>query len=407
MTATSCNASHSRRHIAQNFVVIWMDSGIDQFGDDHRNTLTQLRSIVNDVNIFTQRDECIDFVTEVEDIKVFLIVENTIDREVVPLIHDIPQLDAIYVFCDNKVGHEQWAKEWAKVKGIHTETKSICESLQQAVQQFNRDSIALSFVTMDEQSSDQNLDRLDPSFMYTRIFKEILLQMKHEKQSIKDFTTYCRNGDYGSPNTVDRFENEYSDKSAIWWYTFPSFIYSMLNGALRMLQADSIIKMGFFICDLHYQVTQLFQQQVGNYHEQPFTVYRGQGLSSSDFEKLQKTKGGLVSFNNFLSTSKDQEVSLGFAHAALTLTDMVGILFKIIIDPSTSSTPFASITEVSCFQEEEILFSMHTVFRIGEITKIDSYSSLYQVELKLTTDDDKQLRTLTYRIAEEVHKCPT
>jgi tetratricopeptide (TPR) repeat protein len=103
-----------------------------------------------------------------------------------------------------------------------------------------------------------------------------------------------------------------------------------------------------------------------------------------------------------LSTSKLREVSLGFAQGILGKSDIVGILFKISVDPSTSSAPFACIQAVSFFQtEEEILFSTHTVFRIGEITKIDNNSSLYQVELKFTADDDQQLRTLTNRIREE------
>jgi tetratricopeptide (TPR) repeat protein len=67
-----------------------------------------------------------------------------------------------------------------------------------------------------------------------------------------------------------------------------------------------------------------------------------------------------------------------------------------------SSAPFASIREVSHFQtEEEVLFSMHTVFRIGEITRIDNNISLYQVELTLTSDDDQQLYILTERNREE------
>jgi lipopolysaccharide biosynthesis regulator YciM len=82
---------------------------------------------------------------------------------------------------------------------------------------------------------------------------------------------------------------------------------------------------------------------------------------------------------------------------------MVGILFKMTIDPSVSSAPFVSIRDVSFFQTEaEILFSMHTVFRIGEIKNMDNKNSLHQVDLKLTADDDQELRTLTQRIREEV-----
>jgi tetratricopeptide (TPR) repeat protein len=177
----------------------------------------------------------------------------------------------------------------------------------------------------------------------------------------------------------------------------------MLNRALRMLDVDTIINMNFFIRDLHQQIQELYQKQISTYHGKPFAVYRGQGLLKTDFEKLMKSKNGLMSFNNFLSASTEREVSLGFAQGALTKTNMIGILFKMTIDPSISSAPFASIQEVSYYQRrEEILFSMHTVFRIGEINKIDNNDLLYQVDLKLTADDDQQLRTFTERIREEV-----
>ncbi|CAF1436134.1 unnamed protein product [Rotaria sordida] len=45
---------------------------------------------------------------------------------------------------------------------------------------------------------------------------------------------------------------------------------------------------------------------------------------------------------------------------------------------------------------------MHTVFRIDEVRKLDKKSPFYQVDLKLTSDDDQQLRQLTDRIREEV-----
>jgi tetratricopeptide (TPR) repeat protein len=176
----------------------------------------------------------------------------------------------------------------------------------------------------------------------------------------------------------------------------------MLNQALRTMDGEIIIIMGFFIRELHYQIEQLHQQQLDSYHGQPFTVYRGQGLSETDFDKLLKTKRGLLSFNNFLSTSKKYEVSLTFAKKASAKTDTIGIFFKISINPTVSSASFAAIQEASYFKkEEEVLFSMHTVFRIGAINKIENTNCLYEVELTLTADDDQQLRTVTNHIREE------
>jgi tetratricopeptide (TPR) repeat protein len=401
-TTASSDNTRTRQRIVQNFLLIWLDTKLDQSKKECQNIVVQLRNVINEVIIFTERDECIDFLTDVRDMKIFLIIEGALCQQILPLIHDIPQLDAVYILCKNKSRYEQWAEAWIKVKGVHTEITPICESLQQVVQQCNQNSIALSFVTVGEGASNQNLNQLEPSFMYTQIFKEILLDMKYEEQSIRDFTAYCRNGWHGSSSNITRFENEYNAKSAIWWYTYPSFISSLLNDALRWLESDTIIKMGFFIHDLHRQIEKLHRKQVHNYRGKSFVVYRGQGLSTADFEKLLKTKGGLMSFNNFLSTSQRLDVSLDFARIALTTDDTVGIVFEMFIDPSVSSTPFAAIQNVSYFNtEQEILFSMHTVFRIGEIKRIHKDNPLYQVELRLTSDDDGELRTLTERIREE------
>ena len=91
-----------------------------------------------------------------------------------------------------------------------------------------------------------------------------------------------------------------------------------------------------------------------------------------DFDQLVKMKGGLLSFNNFLSTSLDRQVSEGFAFETIETSSLIGILFVMKIDPSISSTPFANIRCVSASQtEENILFSIYSVFRIEQIKQID------------------------------------
>ena len=67
-----------------------------------------------------------------------------------------------------------------------------------------------------------------------------------------------------------------------------------------------------------------------------------------------------------------------------------------------SSTPFANVESVSYYEgEQEILFSMHSIFRIGQVTKIDDNDRLWQVDLTLTIDNDPQLHALTDSIREE------
>ena len=65
------------------------------------------------------------------------------------------------------------------------------------------------------------------------------------------------------------------------------------------MEIDFIIKTGFFVRDLHEQIARLHSEQYNN-HSISFTVYRGQGLSEIDLNRMKKTKGGLLSFNNLV-----------------------------------------------------------------------------------------------------------
>jgi tetratricopeptide (TPR) repeat protein len=115
------------------------------------------------------------------------------------------------------------------------------------------------------------------------------------------------------------------------------------------------------------------------------------------------TQGGLLSFNNFLSSSKNRNVSFNFAQRTMATSNLMGVLFVIKIETSISATPFAKIRDVSAYQaEEEILFSMHSVFRIEEVKQLDGNNRLWQVELTLTSDNDPQLLDLTEYMSKEI-----
>ena len=393
----------------QNFLLIWLDKNIDEKNADCRNTMTQLRRAVNSINTYTDGKQCVEFLEKMVEEKACMVISGSLGEDVVPRVHNMSQVDSIFIFCSNKKYHEGWTKEWPKVKGVFTEIGSICEALKKAAQQCEQDSMAISFVATSGDTSKKNLDQLPPSFMYTQILKEILLSITFEQQHINEFVQYCREAlteNEDELKNVKKFERQYREQTTIWWYTFECFLYPMVNRTLRLLEADMIVTMGFFIVDLHRQIEQLHQEQFGDHHSGArFIVYRGQGLSKADFEQMSQNKGGLICFNNFLSTSKDGNVSLCFAHGAIANPEMMGVLFIMTIDPTQSSTPFASITDVGYFKktEDEVLFSMHTVFRIDEITPMDGNNRLFQVKLTLTSDNDTDLRVLTDRIREETY----
>ena len=172
------------------------------------------------------------------------------------------------------------------------------------------------------------------------------------------------------------------------------------------MDVDIIIQMGFFLCDLHRDITKLHSTQFhGQTSSQSFIVYRGQSLSQIDFNQLTQNQGGLLAFNNFLSTSKNRKTSLKFIKRNLGKIKFVSILFVMRIDPLIQSTSFADVAGISPIgTEEEILFSMHSVFRIDKIKQLPDNNQIWEAELTLTDDNDPRLHELSETIQKETSR---
>ena len=397
----------AKQRILQNNRLIWVDVNIREDDAHTKHTLEQLRTTVHQIDLFTQIDQCLQFLHKVKNEQVLIITSGSLGPKLSEKTHHLRQVVAIYIFCGNPDRHRSWATKWSKIRGVYNRIKPICEALQKAVKQTNEDLTPMSFITRSANSeggSTDNLNRLEPSFMYTTLFKRILLNMEHTDDERKAIVKFCRTQYADQPKElalVEEFNRDYRPDRAIWWYTRHGFTYQLLNRALRLLESDIIVDMGFFIHDLHRQLEQLHREQFYAHHDQPLTLYRGQALSNDDFTKLQKSRGGLLAFNSFLSTSTLKSVSLDFARQNSTRENMVGIFFVMTIDPNIPSATFADIKKHSHYENEgEILFSMHTVFRIDNVLRLGE--RLFEVRVTLTGDDDPELRQLTNRMEKDI-----
>ena len=405
---------HPRRteaeEIIQNFVLIWLDEKIEESDNDYLNSIKKLRQTVKTIEIFHNTNECIDYMTKLKNVKSFLICSGSSCESAVPRIHNIDQIYVIYVFCRKKSKYEEWAKDWSKIKGVFVDIDSICGSVRQTARLCDEDSIEITAAP--------SLNQIEPSFMYTQLFKEIVLKINFdEKKSVHDLAEYAREK-CPDDEIIDEFDREYGtnmdeDNKPIWWYTRECFLYHMLNKALGTLQVETLLKMGFFICDLHQNIKRLHfkrfnQQQIQDDSTKvKLTVYRGKTMTKKDFQDKIK-EGGLMSFNNFLSTSEKRDIAIkfiseGLEHAADK--NKIGVLFKMTVHQSTPSAFFARIKEVSYYKkEEEILFSTHTIFRIQYIKQIhENDMTISQVKLTLTNEnDDQELNRLTEHYRTEI-----
>ncbi len=262
----------ARSRTIQDFVLIWLDPDMDESNDACRNSITQLQQILSSISVFNNTDRCIDFLTDIKYETVFMVVSDAFCETTISFVHQMSQLESLYVLCKNESTCKIDVKQWSKVRGVYTQMNQICEAVKISARQCDRNSILFSVITCSD-ASNENLNQLDQSFMYSQVLKEILLEIKFNQQSLKDFVTYCHESKCAESSSIDRFYQEYHCHSPIWWYTSPFFVYYMLNRALRTQEIDTIIKMGFFVSDLHRHIEKLHSDQSSNYQMQSLILY--------------------------------------------------------------------------------------------------------------------------------------
>lgn len=102
----------------QSFVLYWLDAEVNK--SEHNKTVQkQLRKIVKQLNTFDDPIQCrlmIESFNQREPL--ILIVSGRMGQTIVSEIHHLSQLLSIYVYCQDKPLHEQWARDYFKVNSF-------------------------------------------------------------------------------------------------------------------------------------------------------------------------------------------------------------------------------------------------------------------------------------------------
>ncbi|UJR08844.1 hypothetical protein I4U23_013098 [Adineta vaga] len=138
------SVTHPRR-LVQNFVLIWLDSSFDESTDAHQTNIFHLRRIVNTIHLFTNIEQCRSFLNELQNAKAFLIISGVLGRTGIPIIHEMSQLDSIYILCHIKYIHRQWIKQFSKIKEVYTTIPAISISFTRHAVHTNPNSIGIIF----------------------------------------------------------------------------------------------------------------------------------------------------------------------------------------------------------------------------------------------------------------------
>ena len=95
------------------------------------------------------------------------------------------------------------------------------------------------------------------------------------------------------------FIKSYSATRALHCYTCDSFLYRILNQALRTKDLRGLLAFRMVILDLEQQIAVLHEQQYSML-KNSFTVFRGQGMSIDELQTIRDQIGGLYLIENVL-----------------------------------------------------------------------------------------------------------
>lgn len=387
----------NQRRYVESLIIVWLDVKIDPI-NSQAAIIKQLQTISSYVETFDNPDACLDFMANLSNERVLFIVSDSVDLCVRATIQSLYVVMAMYIWSSlTNSTDEHGSSSTRKVKGIYVDMNELVERIKYDLHRIEHNLIEFNILNKSDISEprSKDIDHQEYRFMHIQLLKDIF--SKFQDNNTSEFAAYCKKIYVGESaqilNMINEFERDYEADKAIWWYTRETFLYKLLNKALRTEHVETLYHMRTFIRHLNQQLTHLCPMGDPNQSGSILTLYRGQRMSIAEFEKLKNNEGGLLSVTNFFSTSRVRE--LAFFYAGQSDDETVAIVFEVTVhlDQKISSS-FACIERFSRFGEDEHewLFSMGTVFRIVKIELLDD---IWYINLTPTNDQDETLEKLT------------
>ena len=350
----------------ETFSLIWLDAEVNN-DEGNKQTQAKLRQIINHLDVFNDQFQCEQYICSIsaED-RIVLIVSGRLGREIVPRIHSLRQISSIYVYCQDRKANEKWAQHFPKVKHIIVDLDVLINKIRsyQNVRGCNRIEEPCPLKIHTNGIGRTTLE-LNGQFAYTLLLIDGLIRLKSQANDRDVLVSFCKN-EYKKNavelKIIEEFAKNYKEQNALWWYTRESFLYRMLNKALRVHNVHVLYLFRFVIRDIYQRLKE-------NQCQTPITVYRGQLMSPEEVRALQQSTGSVISMTSFFSTTTDMEQVMPFLINPDADQSLCRVLFTVRADPSkVKSLPFAIIKQFSFApHESEVLFMAGCVFRLNRI----------------------------------------
>ncbi|UJR37022.1 hypothetical protein I4U23_029729 [Adineta vaga] len=389
------------RHV-EKFLLYWLDENMDT-SDHNRRIRKELRSIINHCETFDGLPLCQERIQTSEDKQLILIVSGRLALQIIPEIHHLQHLSAIYIYCMNKDTYIHLINQYSKVKDVINDENELLDRIESDKirrVQFESEISYNIYVNINEPSP--STSRLQEHFIHSLILIDSLLRLDDSLKQDKNFKLTCEKSlkHYKIQSKMIKTFDNYIAKKALWWYTRDTFLYEKIYNALLEENIDEMLSCRSVIRAMYDQLKQ-------NQYQSSIRLYYAKIMNIREVEYLKQSVNGLLSLTNFLSTNSNcAKVQQVINNRKIGYYDC-RVLFSINVQNDVKARkPFAAIDKLSGFIEEgEFLFMIGSIFRLIDVDIKIIHETMYTrdtvvtVQMELCSEKDPQVQSIYESVA--------
>ncbi|CAF3483877.1 unnamed protein product [Rotaria sp. Silwood1] len=370
----------------EGITLIWFDSSIGS-NEDTKQTQKELREINNFIVFPTEEQAAVNYIKSITKEKIFLVTSGHCASSILSLVEHMQQVDSVFIFCLKVEKYKHLTNKFTKIVGIYCNRCDLMHSIRESIGRAERQHQVFTVYKQHGEKATRDLSKESADFLWFQLFKDVILRMPKDAQAKEQMVQFCR--DYYHDNNkqlslIDEFQQDYVASDAIKWYTKESFVYRLVNKALRTEDIEQLYTFRFFISDLSIQLA--IQHQKLKTQEEYILLYRGHRMQLNELHILKENAGSLIATNGYLSTTRSTKVAMDFAtNGTSTRSNIASVLYEIQCNlQEVKSIALADISALSQYSaEEEILIDIGATFKIVSV-KEDIDQKLWIVQLRTT-----------------------
>lgn len=128
------------------------------------------------------------------------------------------------------------SQKYEKIVGIYNERSSLMNSVKQNVELLQKQLDTFSIYNEHREKATRNLSEEEAEFLWFQMFKDVILRMSRDNHAQQQLTQFCSHYYRGSKKElgfINEFVGDYTSDKSIYWYTRQTFLYKLVNKALR------------------------------------------------------------------------------------------------------------------------------------------------------------------------------